>query len=329
MCDQGFGPLVEQAVQVVLSLRRRLDKATWLRLLKGGRMLKEINEVLPVVARLLAYIEELDVEKGQEITIVDLCSGIGYLSILLAELLRGSVKIASFVLVDKRWPMLNAETEKHHINPMHLQQDLWPFELAHRKYDLKSSSGQRQLQKHIISQVPGPVALLGVHLCGVLSLHAIQFFNDHPRCTFLALKPCCLPPLDMAKQKYVWTIGGHSIEAVDVCAPGKYVKSKWKGPQRKADQRAIFLRWASGLLGSISVGDQGTKELAEFTLVNVSETEEARYQTLFAFAVRPYCPSEGAVNGICGRSDLGVAEAPLQHAELACVAVDQHEEPKE
>merc|ERR1711920_418808 len=103
------------------------------------------------------------------------------------------------------------------------------------------------MQKHVISLAQGPVVLLGVHLCGLLSIHAVHFFNDHPRCTFLALKPCCLPPFDLVREKSAWTLGGKTIHAADVCAPGKYVRSKWKGPQRKSDQRSIFIRWASAL----------------------------------------------------------------------------------
>eukprot|EP00928_Gymnodinium_smaydae_P031948 TRINITY_DN23280_c0_g1_i1.p1 TRINITY_DN23280_c0_g1~~TRINITY_DN23280_c0_g1_i1.p1 ORF type:complete len:362 (+),score=52.66 TRINITY_DN23280_c0_g1_i1:53-1138(+) len=311
LCDQGFAALIEDVIRIVVSLRRRLDKATWLRLLRGGRIFKELNEVLPVAARLLQYVEALDVKEGQELTIIDLASGIGYLSILLSELLRASRKIARFVLVDDRWPMLNAETKPHHINPMHLQSGTWAFELSYRKYDLKSGSGQRQLQNHVVSQASGPVAVLGVHLCGVLSLHAVNFFNQHPRCTFLALKPCCLPPMDWAKQKYVWRLGDVSIEAVDVCAPGKYKKSKWTGPQRKAEQRATFQRWALNLLDAIHVGDAGHKELADITLVRVAENEEARYQTLFAFAERPYDSSAGEVCTIHEPVAVGVHE-PLE-----------------
>eukprot|EP00411_Alexandrium_monilatum_P049840 CAMPEP_0175467124 /NCGR_PEP_ID=MMETSP0095-20121207/71158_1 /TAXON_ID=311494 /ORGANISM="Alexandrium monilatum, Strain CCMP3105" /LENGTH=347 /DNA_ID=CAMNT_0016768487 /DNA_START=44 /DNA_END=1084 /DNA_ORIENTATION=+ len=271
---------------------------------KGRAMFKELNEALPVVQRVLALVEAAEAADGEAITVVDLCSGIGYLSILLAELLRGSSKVARFVLVDSRWPMLNGETKPHHINPVHLQGGRWPFELAYRKYDLKSSSGQRQLQEHVVAQAPGPVALLGVHLCGVLSLHAVQFFNDHPRCTFLALKPCCLPPLTLAKQQFVWKLGGHSISAADVCAPGEYVRSRWTGPQRKSAQGATFRRWASSLFAAVDAGEQGHKELADFELVRVPEGQEPRYQTLFAFAERPYGSSLGSVRGIGGEPPI-------------------------
>merc|ERR1712151_978123 len=121
------------------------------------------------------------------------------MSILLGELLRGSCKIDRFVLVDNRWPMLNAQRNSHNLNPMHLQENIWPFEMTYRKYNLKSSSGHRQLQRHIIANAPGPVILLGVHLCSILSLHAAQIYNDLPRCTFFCPQ-AMLPAADSSRK---------------------------------------------------------------------------------------------------------------------------------
>ena len=49
---QGYTELLARAEQVVCDLRQRIfelsDKATWLRLMKRGRLLKEINEVFSV-----------------------------------------------------------------------------------------------------------------------------------------------------------------------------------------------------------------------------------------------------------------------------------------
>merc|ERR1712216_390733 len=117
------------------------------------------------------------------------------------------------------------------------------------------------------------VFVLGIHLCGVLSIRAVQFFNDNPRCTFLALKPCCLPPLSLAKQKYVWTIGGHTIDAKDVCAKGKYNKGKWIGPP-KAHLRATFQCWMSNLSDSIVEGESGSKETADIKIVHTAEGDD-------------------------------------------------------
>ena len=65
---------------------------------------------------------------SDKVTVIDLCSGVGYLSIITSELLHdlyGGAEqspVCRFVLVDRAFPMLNnTDTIKsHHINPSHL-----------------------------------------------------------------------------------------------------------------------------------------------------------------------------------------------------------------
>lgn len=237
--------LFERVLDIVCDLRARCNmhskKAIWLRLLKHGRLFKEFSEVLPVAARVLEWIKTVSsLGIKEKITIVDLGSGVGYLSILLSELLSGNQHVARFVLVDKAFPCLNAKPGKTHINPSHLSiDDFWAFEMTYRKYNIQSSSGQRDLQKHVLARAPGPVVILGVHLCGVLSIRAVQVFNDHPRCSFIALKPCCLPHIVLARG-CVWEVGGHTFAAKDVCVHGKYNKGKWTGNAPKHQQASKF-----------------------------------------------------------------------------------------
>ena len=47
-------------------------------------------QALPVAARLLQWLEDNVPEDGQKITVIDLCSGVGYMSILVSELLQGA-----------------------------------------------------------------------------------------------------------------------------------------------------------------------------------------------------------------------------------------------
>jgi len=270
--------------------------------------------VLPVVGRVLENIRNVEDHETQ-ITIVDLCSGVGYLSIILAELLAGNPNIARFVLVDNAFPNRDAEAKPHHINPAHLMaDDLWPIELTHRRYNLKSSSGHRQLEQHILARAPGPVMLLGVHLCGVLSIHAVQLFNDHPRCSFFALKPCCLPPIALAKQKFVWHVGGHIIDAKEVSAPGKYNKGKWKGPEPKSQQKPKFVAWGLHLHASIDVGEGGYKDAVNLQVINSQPSLDdqdshcSHYQTLYIFAQRPFSPERGEVRSIGGNPNFVTAK---------------------
>mmetsp|Transcript_138912 Transcript_138912/g.241553 ORF Transcript_138912/g.241553 Transcript_138912/m.241553 type:complete len:448 (-) Transcript_138912:566-1909(-) len=303
-----YRPLIERAAAVVCTLRERFiiqERSLWLRLMKNGRMLKELNEIIPVVARVLAHVDSTDTAKDGPITVLDLCSGVGYMSVLLAELLRDSPKIARFVLVDHQFPLLGRPTEPHHINPDHLlKQDLFPHELTYRKYDLKKSNGHRCLQAHVIERAPGPVIVLGVHLCGLLSIRAVQTFNDNPRCSFMALKPCCLPPPWPGRRpdERVWTLGGHRIVARDVCARGSYNKNQWSGPP-KAYLRPTFQRWAADLFRCLDVEPAGTKDMADVKLLH----DNAHYQTLFVFAQRPYCAAAGIISDIGGEADRGLA----------------------
>ena len=49
-------------------------------------------QALPVAARLLQWLEANAPEVGQKITVIDLCSGVGYMSILVSELLQGACR---------------------------------------------------------------------------------------------------------------------------------------------------------------------------------------------------------------------------------------------
>ena len=61
LVSQGFESLLHKAGDVMVRIRATLiaqdHKAVWQRLMKGGRMLKEVNEVLPMVARLLDWLQ--------------------------------------------------------------------------------------------------------------------------------------------------------------------------------------------------------------------------------------------------------------------------------
>eukprot|EP00959_Pyramimonas_sp_CCMP1952_P380352 7968393-Pyramimonas_sp.AAC.1 len=50
-------------------------------------LLKEINARIPVINAILESVKQLEVEEGEKLTVVDLCSGFGFLSMFLSELL--------------------------------------------------------------------------------------------------------------------------------------------------------------------------------------------------------------------------------------------------
>lgn len=106
-----YPELAEKCIDVVERWRLRFSKHVWLRLLGGGsrggvqqRMVKELLESLHVIARVIQHIHRDLAEHTEPITVLDLCSGFGYLSMFLAELLPLG-RMDKIVLLDKAWPM--------------------------------------------------------------------------------------------------------------------------------------------------------------------------------------------------------------------------------
>ena len=60
---------------------------------KRGRLVKELLESLPVIHCVLEHVEQLRPKlttTGEKLTVLDLCSGFGYLVMFLSELLQSS-----------------------------------------------------------------------------------------------------------------------------------------------------------------------------------------------------------------------------------------------
>ena len=73
---------------------------------KQTRSLKELNESAPVMQEVLELVQNTQLPEGEKFTIIDLCSGFGFMSMFLAEMLPAE-KVDRIVLVDKMWPMRN------------------------------------------------------------------------------------------------------------------------------------------------------------------------------------------------------------------------------
>jgi hypothetical protein len=177
-------------------------------------------------------------------------------------------KVEKIILVDKAWPLCNSEPLPHQMSWEHIYGnatvtggddggisyfDTWPIPLHTSKQDLKAKGTRRRL-KQVLFDKATKVMVLAVHLCGTLSLRAVEMFNDYPdKVTFLALKPCCLPPMVHAQRGDIFSIGpSHTFDASEVCASGKFRKSTWYGPPRwHLEQR--FHTWAHHLFTGIDV----------------------------------------------------------------------------
>ena len=114
----AYGDVYADLVQGVVAWRRRYrgNQALWRRLLRPERLIKEIVETAPVIAAVSDYVHAQP-PGSDPVTIVDLCCGKGYLSMLLAEMLP-SESLRGCVLVDKAWPRHDVQTVgDSHINP--------------------------------------------------------------------------------------------------------------------------------------------------------------------------------------------------------------------
>jgi len=199
---------------------------------------------------------------------------------ILSEILPPD-KVEKIYLIDKAWPLSGTvDALPHQISWDHLYGnrpeeqgggcyfDTWPIPLHTSKQDLKQACTRRQLRKVIFDKCEGPVLILAVHLCGTLSLRAIEMFNDYPqKAKFLALKPCCLPPIVHVKKKQIFSVGGHSFCAKEVCSSGRFKNNVWHGPPRsKLGKR--FHVWSEHLFRCID-----TDGVNDQTAAGVSPTD--------------------------------------------------------
>jgi hypothetical protein len=255
-----YPELAEQCINVVEQWRLRFEKHIWLRLLGGGsrggeqqRMVKELLESLHIIARVMQHVER-DLspdEYAEPITILDLCSGFGYLSMFLSELLPAN-RFDKIVLLDKAWPMHSQEKPSAgQINPEHIFLD-WPIRMTTSKNNLKTPAGRRNIEKHTLEPARGAIIILGIHLCGQLSVRAVELFNTHPKTTMLALKPCCLPQFWAGMPSITWRFSnGESVDIEDVGINGRFVKNVWRGPPRSTLVHKFGL-WGDGLYAGIA-----------------------------------------------------------------------------
>ena len=179
---------------------------------------------------------------------------------ILSELLPPE-KVKKFILVDKAWPVHGLQPQPHHISWTHIYGGVkelhhvkdtypnyfqtWPIPLHTSKQDLKAGKSRRKMQE-LFFHDQGPIILVAIHLCGTLSLRAVELFNDNPNTKFLCLKPCCLPDMVHAKRHEVFKLGQHKFDAKDVCMAGRWKKNVWKGPAR-THLKSYFERWVDNL----------------------------------------------------------------------------------
>ena len=308
--QESYPDLFDKAPVCFVKWRQRFadNPPLWKRLFDKDRVLKEFAEAVPVLDAVLTLIEQADLlntnnggpQEQQQYTIIDLCSGKGYLSMLLSEMLPPD-KVFRIVLMDKAFAMRNQKQPgPKHINWEHIYgekkqmdkaaggedlsstsgdngdtatkpqsyYDTWPISLDTSKQDLKASRQLNNIPKHYFSK-EHPAIILAIHLCGTLSMRAIDLYNNHPDTVhFLALKPCCLPGMVHAKRHEIFKIGTHQFDSSEVCIHGKWKQNKWIGGPPRSHIQQKFQVWARHLycgivVASANESDSSANEDAE------------------------------------------------------------------
>lgn len=303
-----YPEVLERAICALCGWRARFTgrRDVWCRIMKGERCLKELNECAPVVDRVIDAVARMELTGGQKATILDLCSGFGYMSMLLSEVLPAD-RVDRIVLVDKAWPTFDSkESRDYHINWEHVYEPGWPILLTTSKRDIKRSSGLRDMDKHLFhGHAEGsPVIVVGVHLCSTLAIRAVEVFNTQPTAACLMLKPCCLPPhYPFVRDEKVWQLGSHSFAAKEVCAHGSWNKAKWKG-QNRGKLAARFETWVRHLYAGVEP-DEGVECRKRLDNITVQKTH---FQNAFVFGERCRYFGKGAED--LPQESKGPAEAP-------------------
>lgn len=275
-----YPTIFDQSIDAIIKWRQRYrgNPAVWKRIFKKERVLKELIESAPVLHSVQKFVNNYESGHNDNdddtITILDLCSGKGYLSMFLSEMLPPE-KVKKIILVDKAWAMCNSEVLPHHMNWDHIYGEIpqeirenqippiddtcyfttWPIPLHTSKQNIKQKCNPRQMKKHFFDRTKGPILVLAVHLCGTLSLRAVDFFNNNENVKMFCLKPCCLPGMVHAKRDETFTIGRHSFPALDVCSNGSFTKKNWSGPPRWHLEKKFDL-WSENLYKGIDIGSE-------------------------------------------------------------------------
>lgn len=146
---------------------------------RGKSLRKELTEAFGVLSACRRALRKLGFEPGAPgVNIVDLCSGKGFASLVMAL----SLPSARVLAVDA-----NRNMELAHFRLR--------ANLAFREVDITAVDAGTRIEDSIAEvgvAVQSVRVFVGVHLCGSLSQHAARLFREAPAPAALVLVPCCL-----------------------------------------------------------------------------------------------------------------------------------------
>lgn len=128
---------------------------------------KEISESWAIFAAL----EALDLTNNN-VTLVDLCAGSSLTTTIFGLMYPHSKGIAIDLMSKEFAPHLSGN-------------------LSYLQCDIKNDNFMATLNDHLGDE--SSVILVGMHLCGDLSIHAIDIFTKMPQFQAIVLSPCCFP----------------------------------------------------------------------------------------------------------------------------------------
>jgi hypothetical protein len=208
-CACLYPALTASIIPVLKRWKERFPARVWQRFSKVPqtaafgvpRVCKEFNESCPALEAALSWLNKYATE-SHPANVIDLCSGFGFFSMFLAELAPVAL-LREIVLIDSDWPNPDAACTGALSNEHLVACGGWRVRLYSLKKNIKRGSDLRGIAKHVIGDTRevGPTFIAAIHLCGTLSLRAVQLYNDCASlgACGLCLVPCCLP--SAAKQR--------------------------------------------------------------------------------------------------------------------------------
>lgn len=143
---------------------------------------KEISEAYGALAQCRRAMRERGIDvhgSGRGVTFVELCSGRGFVSLVLVD-----------AFPESKVRMIDNDTK---MNVSHVERFCDPDQMSFHVMDVRSEECEKFVVDACESEGAECVVLVGVHLCGDLSHRAIEIYERVPGVAALVLSPCCLP----------------------------------------------------------------------------------------------------------------------------------------
>lgn len=212
-----YGVEVEMLTSIMRRWLQNWTGPEWRSFLNKASFLHEMEEVVVPLHCLLDFLARDTA--SEDVILVDLCAGKGFLAFCVAELANGVPllgRLRSVVVLDKGdfgWEHFelrakdlgNAEASGAGNGEVNVNAELWPG------VNLFDASLPARL-----ATLKGGVVIVGTHLCRRLSSRAVELFNLVPAARYLILAPCCIPN---PKETSI-VVARRSEELVDAIAQG-------------------------------------------------------------------------------------------------------------